>query len=104
VHENLTALERWFLWAAEEPPQKNRDKRLMDTQLDAFARVVSPQQWIESYATRLVELSAGKIKIPDDELHAFALNCARGGYPAFWNDDPAECAEAEFLEWRMNSL
>jgi hypothetical protein len=31
-------------------------------------------------------------------------NCARGGYPAFRNDDPAECAEAEFVEWRTNSL
>lgn len=78
----------------------------MDTQLDCFTRVCSPQQWIETYAARLVELSSGKIEppIPDEELRAFALNCARGGYPAFRNDDPAECAEAEFLEWRANSL
>lgn len=78
----------------------------MDTQLDTFTRIVSPRQWMETYAARLVELSAGKFEPPisDEELRAFALQCARGGYPAFRNDDPAECAEAEFLEWRMNSL
>lgn len=78
----------------------------MDTHLDRYTGVFSPQQWIETYAERLVELSSGKFDPPisDGELHAFALNCARGGYPAFRNDDPAECAEAEFLEWRTNSL
>ena len=78
----------------------------MDMHPDAFPRVITQQQWIDTYAARLVELSAGKVEPPisDDELRAFALNCARGGYPAFWNDDPAECAEAEFLEWRVNSL
>ncbi len=78
----------------------------MDTQLDAFTRVVSPQQWIETYAARLFDLSAGRFEPPvsDAELRAFALNCATGGYPAFRNDDPAECAEAEFREWQMNTL
>lgn len=78
----------------------------MDTQLDSFVRILSPQQWIEAYAERLVELSSGKIDPPmsNTELRAFALNCARGGYAAFRNDDPVECAEAEFLEWRTNTL
>ncbi|MDB5376409.1 MAG: hypothetical protein JWR00_855 [Rubritepida sp.] len=78
----------------------------MDTHIEAFSRTLSPRRWMESYAARLVELSAGRIEppIPDDELRAFALNCARGGYHAFRNDDPAECAEAEFVDWRMNSL
>ena len=77
----------------------------MDTHLDTIFRVPSQQQWIEAYADRLVELSAGKVAppMPADELRAFALNCARGGYPAFRNDDPVECAEAEFLEWRLNT-
>lgn len=78
----------------------------MDTHLDAFRRVASPRQWMETYAARLVELSAGRMEPPisDEDLRTFALTCARGGYPAFRNDDPAECAEAEFQEWRMNSL
>lgn len=78
----------------------------MDTHLDSLPRIISQQQWIDAYTARLVELSSGKIEPPvsDAELRAFALSCARGGYPVFWNDDPVECAEAEFLEWRMNSL
>lgn len=77
----------------------------MDTPMDQFVQLATPQQWIDAYAARLVELSAGKFTPPitDEELRAFALDCARGGYPAFWRDDPAECAEAEFLEWRVNT-
>jgi hypothetical protein len=78
----------------------------MDTHLPAPSRIAAPRRWMKTYAARLVELSAGKIEPPisDSDLRAFALNCARGGYPAFRNDDPAECAEAEFREWQMNSL
>ncbi|TCH99429.1 hypothetical protein EJV46_01775 [Roseococcus sp. SYP-B2431] len=74
--------------------------------MEAISRTLSPQAWIERYVTRLVELSAGEMEppMPDPELRAFALTCARGGYPAFRNDDPAECAEAEFMEWRTDAI
>ena len=72
----------------------------------ASYRAPSSRKWVETYADRLVELAAGKTEPPisDEDLRTFALNCARGGYPAFRNDDPVECAEAEFRDWRMNSL
>lgn len=78
----------------------------MDTHIDRFGGIDPQWRWIEAYAARLVELSAGRIDppMPLPELRDFAFNCARGGYPAFRHDDPAECAEAEFLEWRMNSI
>jgi len=77
----------------------------MGNRIDAMPRAASPQHWISIYAERLVELAAGRVDPPisEAELRAFALNCARGGYPAFLNDDPAECAEAEFLEWPASS-
>ncbi|WP_421988771.1 hypothetical protein [Roseococcus sp.] len=64
----------------------------------------APERWIHAYAARFFELSSGRMGpgISDEELRSFALDCASGGYPCFRNEDPARCAEIEFLEWQAN--